>query len=321
MRRILVTGGLGYVGGRVVAHLAREFGSDHVRIGARDTSRCPDWAQAIEIVEADVRDATALRMAMAGVDAVVHLAAVDENESRRDPDLALAVNGRGTRLTVEAAATYGVRRFLYVSTFHVYGPNAASPISEDSPTRPTHPYAITHHVAEDFVYGAAHDYNIEAIIMRLSNGFGFPMDDGVRRWTLVFNDLCYQAVSSGRLVLRTPGADERDFIPLEDVARATGHLLSLPAEALGNGVFNVGTGRSLSIRAVAEFVAARFFYCRGRRVSIEAPEPRESIPGENVRFDVSKLLATGFSLQGDWEAEVDGTIEVAERVVSRQSSR
>ena len=315
MRRVLVTGGLGYVGGRVSAHLAHELGPDHVRVGARDASRRPAWAAGIEIVAADVRDADALRTAMRDVDAVVHLAAVDENICRDDPDLALEVNGRGTRLAVEAAVAEGARRFCYVSTFHVYGPSVASPITELTPPRPVHPYAITHHLGEDFVWGAAHDSGIEAVVARLSNGFGYPMDDEGHRWSLIFNDLCFQAVSSGRLVLQTPGLQERDFIPLEDVARALAHLIALPADALGDGLFNVGSGRSLSVRGVAELVAARFQVTRGREVAIETPDsPPGSAPQAQIRFEVGKLLATGFSPRADWDREVDGTLDVAERV-------
>lgn len=316
MRRVLVTGGLGYVGGRVSAHFARELGPGRVRIGARDSSRRPAWTEGIEIVAADVRDLDALRSAMRDVDTVVHLAAVDENVSRDDPDLALEVNGRGTRLAVQAAAAEGVRRFVYVSTFHVYGPSAASPVTERTLPRPVHPYAISHHVAEDFVWGAAHDHGLEAVVVRLSNGFGYPMDDDVRRWTLVFNDLCLQAASSGRLVLRTPGLQERDFVALGDVAGAIAHLLALPAGALDDGLFNVGSGRSLSIRGVAELVAARFRATRGREVIVEAPEPPAGPPPEPVRFDVGKLEATGFRPRTDWDGEIDGTLEVAERVAA-----
>lgn len=321
MRRVLVTGGLGYVGGRVSAHLAHELGPDHVRVGARDSSRRPAWATGIEIVGADVRDGEALRAAMRDVDTVVHLAAVDENMCRDDPDLALKVNGRGTRLAVEAAVAEGVRRFCYVSTFHVYGPSAASPITELTSPRPVHPYAITHHVGEDFVWQAAHDSGIEAVIARLSNGFGYPMDDYVHRWSLVFNDLCLQAVSSGRLVLQTPGLQERDFIPLEDVARAIAHLIALPAGALGDGLFNVGSGRSLSVRGVADLVAERFRVRRGGQVAIDAPDPPAGAEPPPVRFDVGKLLATGFSPGADWDREVDGTFDVAERVAARTAGR
>jgi UDP-glucose 4-epimerase len=160
------------------------------------------------------------------------------------------------------------------------------------------------------------------VVARLSNGFGYPMDDAVQRWTLVFNDLCLQAVSSGRLVLQTPGYQERDFIPLGDVAGAIAHLLALPAGALGDALFNLGSGRSLSIRGAAELVAARLRVTRDREVVVEAPAPPAgSTPQAHTRFEIGKLLNTGFSPSADWDREVDGTLDVAERVAAMAAGR
>jgi hypothetical protein len=73
---------------------------------------------------------------------------------------------------------------------------------------------------------------------------------------------------------------------------------------------------------VAELVAARFQVTRGREVAIEAPDPPAgSSPQAQIRFEVGKLLATGFSPGADWDREVDGTLDVAERVAAIDAGR
>jgi len=238
--RILITGGFGYVGGRITRHLGRLRAPVNLRVlSRRDLERVPPWAGSVEVVRGDLRDLVALTTAVAGVQAVIHLAAPDEVMSRKDPDEALEVTGQGTHRLLQASLEGGVRRFLYFSTFHVYGPWARGRITEETATRPVHPYAITHRLAEDYVNWFRHEHGLETLILRLSNAIGCPADPLVDRWTLVFNDLCRQAVLSGHLRLRSDGSQVRDFITLTDVARAIEHCLDLPD--WGDGLFNLGS--------------------------------------------------------------------------------
>jgi len=313
--RILITGGFGYVGGRITRHLGRLRAPVNLRVlSRRDLERVPPWAGSVEVVRGDLRDLVALTTAVAGVQAVIHLAAPDEVMSRKDPDEALEVTGQGTHRLLQASLEGGVRRFLYFSTFHVYGPWARGRITEETATRPVHPYAITHRLAEDYVNWFRHEHGLETLILRLSNAIGCPADPLVDRWTLVFNDLCRQAVLSGHLRLRSDGSQVRDFITLTDVARAIEHCLDLPD--WGDGLFNLGSGRTLSVFELAKAIAAAYADSRGKRVEIEHGPGR---PGESTspfEFCIEKLLATGFVLRGSFLEETLGTFELIEQGAS-----
>lgn len=315
MGRILITGGFGYVGGRVAALLQESRGDGKIRLLTRRPPEAwPTWAGACEVIQGDVLNVDALERAMTGVDIVIHLAALNEVESARDPYQALLVNAGGTLRVLEAAAAAGARRVVYLSTFHVYGPRAQSPITEETVPRPLHPYAISHRAAEDFVLAARDQGRLVTVVLRLSNGYGSPRDPRVNRWTLVFNDLCRQAVENHRLVLRSSGRQQRDFISLGDVARAVEHFVTLPDEQWEDGLFNLGTGCSLSILEIARRIAAEFEKCYSSSVTIESGKSSDPCGPGKVHFSIEKLKATGFVPSGNMSEEIIATFRICEHL-------
>lgn len=300
---VLVTGAGGYLGGRLVQHLERG-GGFAVRRGSRRVREGDESSVAI----GDLRDEPQLERACRGASAVVHLAALNEIDSARDPALATEVNVEGTRRLVSSAVRAGVGRFVYLSTAHVYGAPLAGRIDEDTPTHPAHPYATTHRLAEDAVF-AARD-RIEPVVLRLSNAIGAPTRPDVDRWTLVVNDLCRQAATTGTMTLRSSGLARRDFIAMSDACAAIEYFLLLERTALPDGPVNLGGGKSLRVIDMVELIAERAQVVLGERPAIVRPEPA---PGElhpDLDYRIDLLLSTGFALRGDLAAEIDDTLRL-----------
>lgn len=306
---VLITGGLGYVGGRVARHLAENSAFD-LRLGVRRDIPAPGWLKSGKLVTVDLLDEASLAEACRGVKHIIHFAALNEIDSGSDPEQALVVNGLGSLKLLRAAIKAGAERFIYFSTAHVYGSPLAGVLTEDSLPRPQHPYAITHRTAEDFVLAARDKKEIEGMVVRLSNGFGAPERADVNRWTLLANDLCKQAVVDRKLVLRSSGLQARDFITLEDVGRAVLHLLNLPVQACGNGLFNLGGENALRIIDVAQRVADRCEAVLGYKPEVQRPLPA---PGEttiSLDYRMDKLKSTGFSLLSNMDGEIDATLKL-----------
>ncbi len=307
-RNVLITGAFGYLGGRIAKLLAGDP-DVVVHLGTREGDRkAPGWIGSGKVTAMDLVSSGSLDDACRDMDAVVHLAAVNEVESASDPQRALEVNGLGTLRLLEAAQRNGVGRFVYLSTIHVYGSPLAGVITERTLPRPRHPYAITHRVAEDFVLASHDTGKLTGIVLRLSNGFGAPASPEADRWTLVVNDLCRQAVTTERLVLKTPGLQRRDFITLHDVARAVSHMLGLGPDRCGDGLFNLGGEYAVSILDMANLIAARCEAILGVRPPIERPNPAGSETVEDLEYRMEKIKGTGFTLTGDAEEEMDATL-------------
>ena len=149
---------------------------------------------------------------------------------------------------------------------------------------------------------------IEAIVLRLSNGFGTPERADVDRWTLVVNDLCRQAATTKKMVMRSPGDDLRDFITLKDTARSVAHVLALDRHLIGDGLFNVGSGHSMRVRDIADMVADRCNAVLGFRPKMVRPE--SSATAEPFEYGINKIRATGFAVSADFISEIDATLKL-----------
>jgi UDP-glucose 4-epimerase len=317
--KVLITGASGYIGGRLVQALAEEP-RFHLRLGTRQplTIR-PAWLGEAEIVSLDLLSQEDLNSACRGVRYVIHLAALNEIESLANPEEALLINGLGSLKLLEAAKRAGVERFIYFSTAHVYGAPLVGIIAEESLARPNHPYAITHKVAEDFVLAAHDKKDIQGIALRLSNGFGAPASVNVNRWTLIVNDLCRQAVTTGKLVLKSSGLQWRDFITLSDVVRSVQHFLTLPASACQDGLFNLGGECALQIIHLTRRIADRASRFLGFTPPIQRPEPTPGESFQPLEYRIDKLKSTGFTLCRNIDEEIDATLYFCKEVFGGKS--
>lgn len=308
IRSVLITGGLGYIGGRVAQALCAA--GIKVTLGTRRQGQPPpSWLPEAAIAYLDWNSKANLQTACAGIDCIIHLAAMNENDAVQDPVGALEMNGVASLRLLEAAIAIGIPRFIYFSTAHVYGAPLEGSIDEKKVPRPLHPYAITHKVTEDFVLAAHDQKRIEGVVLRLSNGFGEPATPDIDRWTLIANDLCRQAAQTGELRLRTPGTQLRDFITLEDVARAVLHTIRLDPAALQDGLFNLGGDASIPVFSMAEHVAASWKEQTGRELPIHRPEP-SGPPHPPLYYSCEKFKSTGFSLTGRVRQEIDATLRL-----------
>ena len=308
MRRVLITGGFGYLGGRIATKVARD--GWQVRLASRQLHAPPAWLPQAETAVLDVLQPDTLDSALNGVQAVVHLAALNEIESSANPKAALQVNTLGSLDLLEAAIRAGIERFIFFSTAHIYGAPLVGHISECSLPRPVHPYAITHCAAEDFILAAHDKLKIAGIVVRLSNGFGVPMHPDVDRWTLLVNDLCLQTVQNKKLTLRSSGLQQRDFIALHDVSRAVSHFLDLPRLDCDDGLFNLGGECAMTVWEMAQRIAQCCCETLGYLPEIIRPEPELQEKTVALQYDISKLKQTGFLINGNMDDEIMRTLEM-----------
>jgi UDP-glucose 4-epimerase len=306
-RRALVTGGFGFLGGRLAQYLASQEGYE-ILLGSRWQSKPPFWLPQATVVQTCWDSPEGLREVCSGVNYIIHLAGMNAQDCTADPDAAMKANALATAHLIKAAFRQKVKRFIYMSTAHVYGSPLEGVITEETKPTTVHPYAISNLAAEDAVLASHQSGEIEGIVIRLSNAYGAPVDNDVNCWMLLVNDLCRQAVISGRLVLRSAGLQKRDFISLHDVVRAIYHFIKCPFDKPGDGIFNLGGEATYRVIELAELIAEQCEAVLGHRPEIERPDLVLGEDSLGLNYRIDKLKKTGFSLNGNIKKEIDATL-------------
>ncbi len=307
--RVLITGGNGYLGGRLAQFLASQEGCE-ILLGSRQQAGSSSWLPRAMVAQTQWDSLPSLEQTCMGVDAIVHLAGMNAQDSLADPVAALEVGVVATARLLQAAVRQEVKRFIYISTAHIYGSPLTGCIDEETLPRPRHPYAISHLAAEDVVLAAHDEGQLTGVVLRLSNGFGVPAHPGVNCWTLLVNDLCRQAVTDHCLVLRSTGSQRRDFVTMHNVVRAVAHMIDLPRWQVGNGIFNVGGRWAPQVFDFARIIQARCSTVLGVTPKIVCPEAGSSEVVLDLEYRINKLSATGFVLMGDPVTEIDATLRL-----------
>jgi UDP-glucose-4-epimerase GalE len=264
-RRVLVTGGAGYIGShacKALASLGHEpVVFDNFTAGHRGAVRYGDC------VEGDVTDTAAVRAAIRGqrIQAVMHFAAfLDVGESVREPARYYRNNVSGALSVLEAMAAESVKLLVFSSTCATYGEPIETPITETHPQNPINSYGETKLAIERALPHFARAYGIVSAALRYFNAAGADPDgdlgeDHHPEIHLIPRALDAAAGGEGLHVFGddypTPdGTCLRDYIHVSDLAEAHVKALGALAETGRSGAYNLGTGRPHSVREVIDSV-------------------------------------------------------------------
>lgn len=259
--KLLVTGGAGYVGSVVAAHL-RDAGHEVTILDNLSKGHEQAVARGIRFLRADLLDAEQLRRALAGgYDGVLHFAALSlVGESVEQPERYFRNNVVGTLNLLEAMRATDVPRLVFSSTAAVYGEPETTPIVETAPTQPTNPYGASKLAVDQLIGFAARAHGLAAASLRYFNVAGASGDLGEDHHPEThLIPLLLQVAAGRRQAIEIFGTDYptpdgtaiRDYIHVEDLARA--HLLALLGGRSGeHRLYNLGSGTGFSVREVIE---------------------------------------------------------------------
>ena len=245
MKRVLVTGGAGFIGSHVVDKLANA-GYEPVIYDLRHSPFHEEGS--VETVIGDLCDTDQLCHALRGCSAVVHLAAAaDVGIVQAEPVASEEVNARGTLSVLEAARTVGVDRVVYGSTIWVYGESEEGTITEESPVGlPKHLYTASKLAGEMYCTSYEELYDVPFTILR----FGIPYGPRSRP-AAVIPIFVNKAKAGEPLTIAGDGMQTRRFVYVEDLAEGIVKGLLPQAE---NRVFNLASNDTVTIRGLADVV-------------------------------------------------------------------
>ncbi len=304
VRRILVTGGCGFIGSNFVRHvLAARTGIEVVNLdaltyaGRRENLADVEGDGRYRFVHGDICDPEAVAQAMAGCDAVVNFAA----ETHVDRSLLgaghfIQTDCRGVWVLLEEARRLGVERFVQVSTDEVYGSIERGSFTEESPLKPRNPYAASKAGGDRIAYSFWASFDVPVVITRASNNFG-PYQYPEKLIPLFVTN----AVDDRPLPLYGDGGNVRDWLFVTDHCAAIDFLLESgePGE-----VYNVAGGNERTNLEITSAVLGVL----GKPDSLVRFVDDRLGHDRRYSLDGGKLTALGFTPTTDFAAALEATV-------------
>ena len=291
--KILITGGSGFVGRHLINKLKKDPENEIHVLDIIDPQ-----IEGVRYFDTSILDYEAIRNVLKdlNLDIIYHLAAqISLPFSVENPLKDFELNVQGTVNMLEACREFGIKKMVFISTAAVYGIPTENPVSEDAPKKPNTPYGMSKLTAESYVKLYHKLYGLTYTILRFFNLYG-PTGKGV---IPIFVN---RALNKENLTLLGSGDQMRDFLYVEDAVKA----LHMALRDLDNNDFNVGFGKEITIKQVAEEV--------NKQINVEI-EYKEQETKEDLYpiANIEKIKSKGFEPKISLEEGIKRTIEYGNR--------
>ena len=262
-KKVLVTGGAGFIGSHLVDALI-EKGFDVVVIDNLSTGKKENLNPGAIFHKLDIRDLEKIKTVFDGVDYVFHLAARTRVPySIEFPAESHSNNVSGTLNVLLAAKDAGVKKLIYSSSSSVYGEQEKLPLHEEMLPNPKSPYALQKLMGEKYCYLFSKLYGLPTVSLRYFNVYG-PRISFEGSYILVLGVFLQQKIKGEPLTIEGDGEQSRDFTYIEDVIRA--NILAMESDRAGKGeVINIGAGNNHTINKIARLIGGEIIYKPARK--------------------------------------------------------
>ena len=257
MKRVLVTGGAGFISSNFIRHLLDAIPHEVVTLDALtyagNVENLADVMghERLSFVHGDIRDKDLVRQLVAEVDVIVNAAAESHVEKSIEEGASefVTTNVEGTQILLDAIRETPVERFILISSSEVYGTAEYAPMDEEHPLNPRSPYAATKAGADRLVYSYFTTYDLPVVIVRPFNNYG-PRQHPEK----VIPRFITQALTDQPLTIHGDGHASRDWLHVDDDAEAIEAIIVADIDAIAGEVINVATGVDLSVSQIADAV-------------------------------------------------------------------
>jgi UDP-glucose 4-epimerase len=316
-KRVVVTGGAGFIGSHVVDVLV-DVGADVVALDDLSTGSRENLAQAVEsgarLVVGSILDQPLLERELGSASVVVHMACGNLRASLRKPFESHEINATGTLAAAYTAARAGVQRFVYVSSSEAYGSAVRVPMDEDHPLRPTTVYGAAKAAGELYTQACMRAYGLPAVVVRPFNSYG-PREHATGTSAEVIPRFVSRILAGLPPVIFGTGRQTRDFTWVEETAR--GIVAAAACDELVGETVNIASGREVSVREICERLLEILSadglqpeFSDARPGDVETHQADTTKAKRVLGFEATVPIREGLARYVEWAREQEGAAEI-----------
>ncbi len=287
--KVLITGGLGFIGSHLTQKLVQE--NHNVTVLTKTKNKINNIKTVKNKINIIVKDIKNIGEEVSNFDVIFHLASTTDNYAIVENDLErdIETNCKGTLYLLHACKEYNPSvKIIFGSSFFVIGNPELIPVNESASCDPLSLYPATKLCAEHICKIYFRVFDLDIVIARFANVYG-PREKGRDKKKAAFNYMINQAVNDNELTLYDKGDFVRDYIYVEDVVSA---LTIIMEKAMGGEIYHIGSGKGIKIKNLFEMTVD--IVDSGQIVEIQTPKFHKNVGIRDFIFDISKIRSLGW---------------------------
>lgn len=282
--KILIIGGLGYLGANLYSFLKKK--NFNVFIGARNISKENILESNLNIIEIDTNNEKKLIDSLKTFGIIIYSAGANSERCKNDLINSIKTNINQKALVGKASVISGVKRFINISTAHIYGELNGS-IYEDLKSYNKHPYGYTNLIGELSLNDICRNTNTKIINLRLSNVFGPPKIDNYHCWKLFVNNSCQEAFENKKITIKNNHLIERNFLGLNDFCKIMEFFINCENKKIIFDTYNIGSNESMTLERMAQIIQLQI--SKDFKFKPEIIYKSKALKKEKLDFSISRI--------------------------------
>jgi len=315
---VLIIGGFGYLGLRIASVLDNH--GFKIFIASRKNKLAPPFLKNTEIIKTNYKELEQFQKLLPKIDFIIHAGGPSASEAAKNPAESLYFNCGFTWRLIDLISKLQDkkhRRFIYLSSAHVYKSPLNGEFDEKSCPDNSHPYAVAHLCAEKAVlnYSLKRSQYFSGLVLRLSNAVGAPIVNDCNCWGLIVNDIVKQYFTSKSIKIYSNPKTQRNFFPISSLERFLLEIISSKRNIKSFDLFNFGGDKQYTLAEISSIVSDRIENLFGEKVNIEFLSDDKNHP-EKLNFSIQKLKSTHVLLQEEINQEIDNLLSFCDTQMS-----
>ncbi len=300
---ILIIGGYGFIGYRIAKFLKSKRNTVILSSSKKKIINDKNFS----IIRIRYKDYEEIKKLNKNIDAIIYCAGIGANQSEENYELAKRINAAMAEDLAKLSIKLNIKKFIYFSTIHVYSSMLSKDYKENADLLNKHPYAKTNQLAEKNLKKISlNSLNTLFLILRLSNAFGYPVTLKSNSWKLLINEMVKKLIKNKCFNLRSSGHQKRDFIPVSELCNVVYFFLNKKNKKNKNyDIFNISTGRSLSIRKVSSVIKKLLESKSKTKFNISFKNFKENENIYDYTINNNKLIKSGYKFKYTFKQELE----------------